>query len=216
MFVEESVMKFLSKTLLVLFTLAVLGTLGVTGYRILKFLVELVGSVDSQVAAVAAVASVMALLVATTVAYNIRLLGKQGKTHQLHAEKAATYHLFVDAWEALLRQGGSSEDRNPNKVPDDLLALDRLLILYGSPDVLKAHGMLRALEHELGARNPQVRLQFARVLMEVRKDLGLQTQGLLAEDLLRLLFAEADKASAPSKAHSYQDPRPRVSLASSV
>jgi hypothetical protein len=57
-----------------------------------------------------------------------------------------------------------------------------------------------------------VRPQFA-TLPEMRQDLGAETTGLTAEELLHLLFAEADQASTPAPA--YRDAQPRVSPAAS-
>lgn len=207
-------MKFFGPTLAVLFSLALLGVLGVGGYFALKFSVELFGSMDFQVAAVTAIASVVALLAALIIASSIRQAAKQNTANQLHTEKAATYQLFIDLWEDLLRHGRDSEDRSPNTLSEELLALDRRLMLYGSSGVVKAHAALRALERESGAQNPRVRSQFTKVLIETRQDLGLETQGLTAEEFLPLLGADSAKTSVPTNAGSYQNLTPRVSLAS--
>ena len=126
-------MKFFGQTLAVLFSLALLGVLGVGGYFALKRIGELFGSMDFQVAAVTAIASVVALLAALIIASSIRQAGKQNTAHQLHTEKAATYQLFIDLWEDLLRHGRDAEERSPDTLSEELLALDRRLLLYGSP-----------------------------------------------------------------------------------
>src|SRR5438093_1573013 len=184
-------MKFFGQTLAVLFSLALLGVLGVGGYFALKRIGGLFGSMDFPVAAVTVIASVVALLAALIIASSIRQVGKQNAAHQLHTEKAATYQLFIDLWEDLLRHGRDAEERNPDTLSEELLALDRRLMLYGSAGVVKAHAGLRALERDSGAHNPRVRSQVATVLMEIRQDLGLETQGLTAEELLPLLLADA-------------------------
>ena len=201
------------KTLPVLFGLVCLGGLGVGGYFTLKLLIALFGSTDFRVSTSTALASVVVLFAAMIIATSIRQASQQNKASQLRAEKAATYQLCTDLWGHLLRHGYGAEERSPNTLSDELLALERLLLLYGSPGVLKAYAALRALERERGAHNPHVKVQFATLLMEIRQDLGSETTGLTADELLHLLFAEADQASTPAPAPTYQDLQPRVSLA---
>jgi len=174
---------------------------------------------DFQVAAVTTSVSVVVLLAATIIARSIRWTGKQRAGHPLHAEKTAAYQLFMDLWGDFLRYGHTTEDRSPDTLPKELLALDCRLMLYGSASVVKAHAVLRALERDSGADTSQVRLQVATVLLEIRQDLGVGTERLTAEELLALLPAAADNETAPANAsayhtHSYQAPTPRVSLAS--
>jgi hypothetical protein len=54
------------------------------------------------------------------------------------------------------------------------------------------------------------------VLMEIRRDLGSDTQSLKAEDLLQLLLIDSEDSDEHPKVQAYQDQRPRVSLASNT
>jgi hypothetical protein len=206
-------MKFLGQALSVLFGLACLGVLGVGGYYALKLLIELFGSLQSQVAAVTAIASGVALLGAVIIANGIRQVSMQNETHQPQVERVTTYQHFIDLWQKLLRHGREAEGQGPCTLSEELLALDRRLILYGSPEVVKAHTILRALERERGAHNPQVRLQAGKVVLEIRKDLGTETHGCTAEQLQQLLLVDSNRMRASVKVNSYQDLQPRVSLA---
>jgi|GEM_PF-2009361 len=208
-------MGFFSKTLSVLFGVALLGVLGVGGYFALICIVERLRSMDFQVAAVTTSASVVILLAALIIAKSIRQASQQHQAPQLRAEQAATYQRCTDLWGHLLRHGHGAEARSPHGLSDELLDLERLLLLYGSPGVLKAYAALRALERESGAHHPHVRAQFATLLLEMRQDLGSETTGLTAAALLPLLFAEAAQASTPVPAPAYQDLQPRVSLVAS-
>jgi hypothetical protein len=208
-------MGFFRKTLPVLFGVAFLGALGVSGYFVLTCIVERLQSVDFQVAAVTTSASVVVFLAAMTIARSIRQSGKQHTGHPLHAEKTAAYQLFLDLWGDFLRYGRTTEDRSPDTLSKELLALDRQLMLYGNAGVVNAYTAFRALERHSGTHNPQVRSQVARVIMEIRQDLGVGTQGLAVEELLPLLLAGADQASPPAMVSVYQDVQPRVSLAAS-
>jgi hypothetical protein len=201
------------KTLSVLFGVAFLGALGIGGYFALTYIVERLRSMDFQVAAVVTITSVVALLATKIIVRSMRQASQQNTANQLHTEKAVIYQLFIDLWADLLRHGRDAEDRSPNELSEELRALDRRLMLYGSSGVVKAHAVLRALERDSGVHNPRVRSQVAKVLMEIRQDLGSEIQGLTAEELLPLL-ADADKASALVPASAYQDLTPRVSLAS--
>lgn len=204
------------KTLPVLFGLVCLGALGVGGYFTLQLLIPLFGSMDVRVSAVTAIASVVVLLAAMIIASSMRQARKQNTANQLHAETTATYQLFLELWMDLLRHGRGTEDHSPHPWSAELLALDCRLMLYGSSSVVKAHAVLRALERDNGAHHPQVRLQVARVLLAIRQDLGLATQGLTAEELLSLLPADSGRTSAPANTNAYRDLTPRVSLASSA
>jgi hypothetical protein len=207
-------MKFFGRTLAVIFSMALLGVLGVGGYFALTFFMELFRRMDYQVAVVTTIASVVPLLAAKIIASSIRQASQQNTAHQLHAEKTATYQLFIDLWRDLLRHGRDSEDRSSHTWSEEVLALDCRLSLYGSSGVVKAHAVLRALERDHGAHNPRVRSQVATVLMAIRQDLGLETQGLTAEELLPLLCADSVKTSAPTNASAFQDRIPRVPLVS--
>jgi hypothetical protein len=125
------------------------------------------------------------------------------------------YQLFLDLWGDFPRYGRNTEDRSQDTVSKELLALDRQLILYGNAGVVHAYAALRVLERHSGTQHPQVRLQVARGIMEIRQDLGVGTQGLAVEELLPQLFAEADQACLPATVSVYQDLQPRVSLAAS-
>jgi hypothetical protein len=203
------------KTLPVLSGLVCLGVLGVGGYFTLKLLIALFGSTDFRVSTSTALASVVVLFAAMIIASSIRQVSQQNKAPHLRAEKAATYQLCTDLWGYLLRQEHGAEARSANTVLDELRALERLLLLYGSPGVLKAYAALQVLARDRGAHHPHVGVQFTTLLMEMRQDLGSETTGLTADELLHLLFVDAAQARAPAQAPAYQDLQPRVSLAAS-
>lgn len=209
-------MKLCGQTFAALLSLAFLGALGVGGYFVLIHIADLFASIDFQVGAVTLIVSAAALIAASIIASSVRQASKQNKTNQLRAKKIETYQLFIDLWESLRRDGGDSEDRGSNTVCEDLLTLDRRLILYGSPEILKAYATLRALERKSGAHDPHAKSQFAKVLMQIRKDLGSETQDLTAEELQQLLCANSEKVTISAHVSTYQSLQPRVSLASNA
>jgi len=211
--VQESSMKLLSMILSAFVGLAFLMTLVLGGYFAITWIAGLLSKLDVQFATVTAIISLVILLAAMIIASNIRQASKQHKVNQIHGERAATYQFFIDVWGALLQPGRLVEDGSPYPLSEERQALDRLLALYGSSAVIKAYVGLRALARESGAQNPEVRVQFAKTLLEIRKDLGAETQGLNAEALQQLLFTNADKVSVSPKPITYQAHQPRVSLA---
>jgi hypothetical protein len=207
-------MKAITGTLSLILSLAVLAGLGVGGYFALKFTAGLFKSLDTQVAAVTAIASTVMLLASVIIAAGIRKAGRESKANRLRAEKDATYKVFMQLWEELLRQGHGSKDQSPPASNEELEALDRLLILYAGVNVIKAHAALRALVREKGTQHPSVRSMFAGTLVEMRKDLGSQTHGLAAEELLQLLLPDPAKAGASKRTSVYRSLSSQRTLAS--
>jgi hypothetical protein len=207
-------MKHLGQTLVVLFLLGLLGALGLGGYLALKFSLELFGKIDFQVAAVTAIVSIVALLVAFVIARSIRQASKQNKANQLYGDKAMAFQSFIDLWGDLFRTGHDVGDQTLTDLSKDLLALDRHLMLYAGSRVVKAHAALRVLARESGPQNPEMRSHFAKALIDIRNELGLDPHSLTAKEIHQLFFANADRASAITPARAYQDLQPRVSLAS--
>jgi hypothetical protein len=162
------------------------------------------GGVLTQFATPAALAALAALVAAWLVARTAGRARQRRAAERLHAERVATYQLFADVWAAVV--AGAAENLDGER-----RALDRLLALYGSPAVLKAHLALRALERERGPADPALRLELGRALLAIRRDLGLETAGLGAEDLQRLI--EAAPRLPPGQTPAVlRDIRPRVSL----
>lgn len=209
-------MKILNLILTFFFVAVILVALGVGIYFGLRLIAGPFGKIDSQVASVTAIASIVTLLAATIIASSIRHTSDRKHADQFLTERAATYQIFLDVWTDLLRQGRGAEDQSVNNSLERLKILDRLIILYGSPGVVKAHSALRALEQESGAQNPNLRAQFIKALMEIRKEIGSQMRGLTAEEVQQLLLPDAVVVSASAKPNTYQDLQPRVSLTSNL
>lgn len=189
-------MKAITGTISLILTLAILAAAGAGGYFALKYLAGLFKTMNPQVAAVTAVASCVMLLASLIIAASIRKASRQSRANQLRAERDATYKVFMQVWEELLRQ---PKDQSPPAFNEELEAVDRLLVLYGSVTVIKAHAALRALLREKGAQHASVRSLFAATLVEMRKEFGSQAQGLLAEELLQLLLPEPLKVNAAAQ-----------------
>ncbi|HEX4604054.1 MAG TPA: hypothetical protein VH724_08690 [Candidatus Angelobacter sp.] len=184
--------------------LALTAAIGFYGYLAAKRFVILFARLDFSVALVTATGTIALLLSAMVIAASIRRAGVQSSQVQLRADKAEAYKLFISLWEEMLR---------PGQTPEAVVQLSRqmqdvnhLLVLQGSTAVVKAHAAMQFLNVQ------DARTQFAAALLAVRKDMGLESRGLEAKDLVQLLLIDLDKMRGSART-SMQDSHPRVSLA---
>ncbi len=192
-------MKLIGRIIAVLFGISLLGAMGFGACLALQHLITLFARLDAQVASVTEIAGAVALTAAWVIARGIRAASRQSKAIALREEKAATYQLFVDFWENLLRQGRARTDRLPADLSEKLQVLDRLLALYGGKAVIKAHTALRGLERDKGVQHPDVRAWLGEALVAIRKDLGADTPRNTVHELERLLLPALDVGGGPAE-----------------
>jgi len=203
-------MKVIGRIVAVLFGVSLLGAMGFAVYLALQYIVALFAGLDPQVANVTGIACVVALTAAWVIARGIRTAIRQSKAMALREEKTATYQLFVDFWENLLRQRRVRTDPLPAELSEKLQLLDRLLALYGGAAVIKAHTALRGLARDKGAQHSDVRARFGEALVAIRKDLGADTPRNTAHELERLLLPALDAGGGTAET---KDARIRTVLA---
>jgi hypothetical protein len=190
-----------------LLALAILAALGFGAYLALAWAAGLLGLTGPFATATAGI-SLAIVLAGLLIGGSVRAASQRRALERLQAERAATYQLFATVWGAVARGAAGDSD----ELAAERRTLDRLLALYGSPTVIKAHNALCALEREQGAASPAVRVQFSRALLAIRADLGAEIQSLSIETLQQLFFADERKLAIPMQPKSYQDLAPRVSL----
>jgi hypothetical protein len=198
-------MKILGNILGVLVALALIAALGIGGYFAVRRFIALFVRLDFQVAMVTAIVTAAVLLAATIIAGSIRRAAAQSKEIQLRSGKAEAYKPFIGYWEEMLRPGQTAD--GAAQLSRQVQGLNHLLLLHGCTSVVKAHAAMQSLNL------PEARAQFAAALLEIRKDLGLESRGLTAQDLLQLLSSESESTRASSRLGVHQDTQPRVSLA---
>ncbi|HVY04700.1 MAG TPA: hypothetical protein VHB46_01865 [Burkholderiales bacterium] len=142
--------------------LALFAALAAAGYFALRILLSLFADLEPAVAKVTAVGAVVALLAAALIASAIREAGRKARAAGLLAQKAGAYVDFL-AMEAKSAQGGQEA-----AVED----LERRLRLLGSAGTLRAILELRAAQAGHGSHHPQVKALRARVMAEMRRDIG--------------------------------------------
>jgi hypothetical protein len=169
-------MSLFGKTLGLLLGLALIAAVGAGAWLALEYIGSLFASLDVQVARVTAIGSVVVLAAAAIVASAIRRGATKTGAARIHEQKIGTYQFFVECWQ---------DTATP---PHKLQALDRLLALYGGAAVIRSHAVLRALAREKGARHPDAAAQIGKVLLEVRKDLGVQARDISAPELQQLVL----------------------------
>jgi hypothetical protein len=198
-------MKILGNILGTLLALALLAALGFYGFLTAKRAVVLFARLDFTVALVTATASVAILLAAIIIAGSIRRAGARSREVQLRTGKAEVYRLFISLWEQMMipRQSEETLAQLSRQMQD----VNHLLLLHGCTAILQIHAAMSSLNLE------EARKQFGEALLAIRKDLGMDSRGLEASDLLGLLFKESDRTQSPSRLGTHQDTQPRVSLA---
>jgi hypothetical protein len=169
-------MSLFGKTLGLLLGLALIAAVGAGAWLALEYIGSLFASLDVQVSRVTAIGSVVVLAAAAMVASAVRRGAAKTVAARIHEQKIGTYQFLVECWQ---------DTATP---PHKLQALDRLLALYGGAAVIRAHAVLRALAREKGARHPDAAAQIGKVLLEVRKDLGVQVRDISAPELQQLVL----------------------------
>ena len=158
-------MKLIGRVVALLFGVSLLFAIGFGTWLGFQGVVALFGGLDPQVATVTGIGCMVALAISWVIARAIRASGLQSKTMTLRDERAASYQLFVDYWESLLRQGQAPMHQPRDELAEKLKVLDRLMALYGGAAVVKAHTALRDLEREKGVLHPAVRTRFGEALL---------------------------------------------------
>jgi len=200
-------MRLFNKTVSVLCALALLSVLGGAAFVALKFLLRLAGTLEADISATTATTLVVIFVAALVVAGSIRGASRRSAAGQLLGPKAATYQLSVALWERVLAEGPTEQGTAASA--EELRAADRMLALYGSAAVIKAHAALRAAARDGDAP----RALLTKMLLEMRKDLGAETWGLKPEVLSKLLAGGREQEPESGAREAFQGRAPRVSLA---
>jgi hypothetical protein len=179
--------------------------LGFGAYTAAIRFAALYARIDIQAAVVTATATGALLLASIIIAASIRRAGAQDRNSRLRGDKAQVYRLFIGLWEEVLRPGQTEEALD--QLSPQMRDVRHLLVMYGCATVVKAHAAMHSLSL------PEARVQFADALVAIRQDLGVESRGLDAKNLIRLVLDECGPASRPARPGIRQDTQPRVSLA---
>lgn len=185
-------MKLIGQIVAVLLGISLLGAMGFGAWLAFQTIVALFAALNPEVATVTGIACLVALATAWGIARSLRSAIRQNKAMGMREEKTATYQLFVDYWQNLLRLEQTRTDQIPAEFSEKLKVLDRLLVLYGGAAVVRAHTALRDLERNKGPQHPDVRARFGETLVTIRQDLGADAPRNIATELAQLLLPGLD------------------------
>lgn len=109
---------------------------------------------------------------------------------------APTYKEFVSLMRKLAKQGNEGDEPSPDLL-EFMGEFSDLLLLWGSPDVIKAWvGMHRHLENGYEDER-QIIVDWANMLLAIRKDLGHGDRSLDKRDLLKITITDVDQHLGP-------------------
>ncbi|MCB0613260.1 MAG: hypothetical protein H6573_28000 [Lewinellaceae bacterium] len=181
-------MKLLTTLFGLLLTIAFLGLLGGGIYWAVSFFGRRYAELSPTWIAGLAVASVALIFCSLIIAWSINNLGLRG-FGAVYPEKARSYELFVELWLGPDSQAG---DPREEATTQRFLDLDRKLALWASEDVLKAYvEFLMVLQSDTA--EAELPAKAAKVLLAMRKDLGMAHTMLQPKALLYLLGEPDDK-----------------------
>lgn len=182
----------------ILATLLLLGIIAGAGYGVyiaFEYMAAAIAAMQSQAASATAVWATVVLVAAWLLARAMRSRRRARSALAIKEEKSATYQLFLDYWANVLR----ADDHASAEAADRLLTLERLLALYGSGRVVRAHNAMRGVEAERGGAHADLRARFADALVAARQDMGTESPAGFSRDLECLLLPLAAAAQAPAE-----------------
>ena len=194
----------------IIFGLTMLAVLAAGGYMAFNWGLDLFGTLEPQVATITTIVSMVTLLCAVIIAGGFKWMGRKEKEIQVRAEKAKVYESLLWIWGEKLKQGTKATESSCEEV---LHEPERLLIIHGCANVLKAYLALQRQANTVGLRNPELTSSMAKLILEMRKDLGVSVLNVNESDLVAILQGGVveEKSSAIMQAG-----RPPVSIGQGI
>ncbi len=190
-------MRILRKILTVIFLFVLIGAIGFAIFLTLRSLSRMFAGFDKEVAAAIIVASATILVSVITVVIGKQLEKKREIENQHRIQKIEIYEKFMKKMFEILRLHGSEKAipvAGKSQKEDDLIKFfeefSRKLILWGSRGVIKQFIEFRKFGMKSGEPDPRILLQFEKVLMQIRKELGHSNRGLSQYNLLFLFIKD--------------------------
>ena len=165
----------------VLLGVALLLVLLAGGFFLFRHLIGLFNTLDPTIATVTAIASMVALLCAVIIRGGVNGVSRNDATLP---ERLKLYEQLLCAQCERLkikqkRQDGVSDDERNRG--------ERLLTLQGSPAVIASYAALQQLSTQAGVEQAVIVAQLAKLVLDMRKDLGQGVSNLPQQDILTLL-----------------------------
>lgn len=166
-----------------------LAALGMALYWALKLLAGWIGSLNPNVSA--------AIITASVGLAGLWYAQWHTKTREIseshRKSKIEVYNIFFDIVEKFQNEYGNADFQSREDVPDqlrkDFQKLNRGLIIWGSPDVIKAWLHFRNVA---GQGNTKTLVAVDNMYQAIRKDLGNSNFGLQTGDLLKSTLSDPE------------------------
>lgn len=172
--------------------LALLAVLAAWGYLAFNWGLDVFGTLEPQVATITTIASMVTVFCATIVASGFKWMGRKKEEVAVRAERAKLYENILLICGERLTLGTKTLE---SSLENELRKLERLLTLRGSASVLKAYLALQRQAHTIGVYSPELTSFMARLILDMRRDLGVSVGSVNARDLSALL--QSGKVEAP-------------------
>lgn len=168
----------------VVFGLALLAVLAAWGYLAFNWGLDVFGTLEPQVATITAIASMVAVFCAAILASGFKWMGRKKEQVAVRAERANLYENIMLLWGEKLMVGTKTLEPS---LEEELRKRERLLTLRGSAAVLKAYLVLQCQANTVGLHNPELTSCMARLILDMRRDLGVSAVSIHERDLTTLL-----------------------------
>jgi hypothetical protein len=185
------------------FVVALLAVVAAGGFFGAKGLLDLFSTLEPQVATITVIISLVALLCAAIIAGGFKWMGRWKKQVQTRAQKAPLYEQLVLLWGKKLTLGLKAAE---SSIEEDLHKLEWRLTLHGSVNVLKAYQTLQHHASTLGLRSPEVASSVAKLLLTMRRELGVSSLSLTEQDLTTVMQGGEAEEPLASPAHMGRHP----------
>lgn len=166
------------------FGLTVLAVLAAWGYLAFNRGLDLFGTLEPQVATITTIASMVAVFCATIVVGGFKWMGRKKQEVAVRAERANLYEKLMLIWGEKLTLSPKAPD---SSVVEELRKLERLLTLRGSANVLKTYLALQRQANTAGLHNPELTSCIAKLILDMRRDLGVSVVNVNERDLTAVL-----------------------------
>lgn len=183
-------MKIFGTALGTVFGLALLLALLAGGYFLFEYVVSVFAALEPQARTLVAIGSVVVLLSAVIIAEGLKARGQNGR--QAAAEKTATYERLLSFCCERLKRPENPEVRAAD---EELVKIERLLVLQGSTKVITAYVKLKRLAKQGGTPSETELALLNALVMEMRSDLGRPEFIRKQNDLLELLTERSPTVS---------------------
>lgn len=178
-------MKALSTFFGIIIGLALLAALFAGCYYLFKYAVEVFGTLEPQLATLTVIASIVAIFCTSIIAGGLKAATKQDISSSASLDRADLYKQLLSQ---MIERLNTSADLEVLETDNELVDLEHLLALHGSPKVISAYMELRRSMSGEAQQGSEVSALLNKLVKEMRGDLNRPLLIFKENDLLDLLL----------------------------